>query len=382
MLINPNLPSTTIFQVKRKHKQRNGPLVKKDYTCWYPHRSLSINAEGDCYICTCEAWLPYPIGNILEFNTLGKVWATDIATKLQINTKKGTTFKFCDTSICEPWTESKTQAKFLPYQIQISTDDSCNLQCPSCRTGMIHFNKGPIYEQRKLYTNKIMALLKKFNLPVSCSLGGSGEIFSSKILSDVLYNYEPHEKHWFKIKTNGTLIDGRVKDSPIMKKLLEFTISIDAGSKEVYEVVRYPGNWDKLRSNLDFLKENNFKLHFNFVLQRDNLYDVINFVDICEHYDAIGYIEGVNDWGTWNVYSKHRVHFLKDELYPEWIKIKEQILQHEWRDYLIFATNIDTQNQFTYDRLYSKNPGKNIFPIGPEHGSRPYPIINYARYNI
>ena len=374
MLINRNFPKSLRFQVRRKQKERNGPLVKKDYTCWYPHRSLTINQLGECYICTCEAWLPYPVGNILEFDELAEVWTNNIAKKLQNNTKNNTTFKFCDTSICDPWAESYQKARALPYQIAICTDDSCNLRCPSCRPDMIHFNKGPIYEERKLYTDKITSLMKDFNLPVSCALGGSGEIFSSKILSDVLYNYEPNNKHRFKIKTNGTLIDNRIKDSPIMQKLSEFTISIDAGSKSVYDIVRPPANWNKLRSNLDFLRENNFQLSFNFVLQKANLYDVINFADLCEHYGAIGHCEGVNDWGTWNyeTYLKQRVHQPKDELYSEWNKIKEQLLQHPWRDYLIFASNIDTENQFTYDRLYSKHPDKNYLPTGYDEESKIY----------
>ena len=65
----------------------------------------------------------------------------------------------------------------------------------------------------------------------------------------------------------------QLPDSKILPNISEFKISIDAGSKEVYEVVRRPGKFDKLIENLDWMHENKpegANIHFRFVCQKAN----------------------------------------------------------------------------------------------------------------
>ena len=56
-----------------------------DYVCERPFRSVSISADGSCYICICEAWLPVSVGNIDSFQRLEDIWLNPVACELQKN---------------------------------------------------------------------------------------------------------------------------------------------------------------------------------------------------------------------------------------------------------------------------------------------------------
>ena len=84
--------------------------------------------------------------------------------------------------------------------------------------------------------------------------------------------------------TNGTLWN---KNSwklikPIHKYVSTCHISIDAGSEEVYNVVRKGGNWKTLMKNLDFiLSLDQIKsMKFSFVTQQRNYKDMVNFYEL------------------------------------------------------------------------------------------------------
>lgn len=330
------LSAGDLFNIRKKHKLGN-KLQIRDFTCVLPYASMIVDKFGKVYICGCHGFLPYPVGNILDFDSIEDIWSHPIAKKLQENTKAGSNFKFCQLSHCTPRYEHEWDGVCF---FVVAIDDSCNLQCPSCRTSMIHYNSGPVYEERQLYMNKFLELLTNFERPTLIELGGDGEVFSSKIYSQAVYDYVPRKEHNFSIRSNATLINQkRLMNSKVIDQLQHFVISIDAGSEEVYNIVRPPGHWKKLIDNLDFLKENGYRFELSFVLQKSNLYDVMNWVNLCAKYGCLGVLTAVDDWSTWgDKFHEQQVYLDTHPLYNDWKKIYNEIKGHTYSSGIFFGS--------------------------------------------
>jgi hypothetical protein len=98
--------------------------------------------------------------------------------------------------------------------------------------------------------------------------------------------------------------------SSIFQNINEFHISVDAGSKQVYEQVRRPGKYEVLRENLDWLSQNrpaDSKVILKFTLSADNVNDVENFTNMCNHYQYHGEITKLDDWGTFDDFDSKDV---------------------------------------------------------------------------
>ena len=46
------------------------------HSCNYADKVLSIDNQANCFLCTCDAWLPVSVGNIMDFDSLGSVVVT------------------------------------------------------------------------------------------------------------------------------------------------------------------------------------------------------------------------------------------------------------------------------------------------------------------
>jgi len=336
------------FSLKNKYRNKVD-LSAKNFTCILPETNMTMDKDGYIFICSCEGFLPYPVGHIFDFYRLHDIWNNPVAKKLQENTKAGSTFKFCDLKHCHgPFEE---EDPFHDFTINITTDDSCNLQCPSCRNELMYYKSGKQFEKKKSYVKKFLELLDKYKGSVLIEFAG-GEPFASKIYSEIIYNYKPNPKHRFTIRSNATLIDqSKFETSTMLKNnIQEFSISIDAGTKDVYNIVRPPGKWETVLDNLQFLKDNNYVFHMTFVVQKNNFKDIINFINLCEKFEVKGFLNPVHDWGTaWGItwpvvdqnnglteadrytnFKRQQVFMPDHELYDEWVKIYNNIITHPW----------------------------------------------------
>ena len=135
----------------------------------------------------------------------------------------------------------------LPSVYQIEAFSRCNLRCPFCFTGIA--NIAPNYSESAMS-------MDLFRLIVDRDLGGShfielqfrGEPTLHKNLSEMVSLLK--DKVWVGFSTHGGTL--HVKDN--LQTALNthyLTISIDAGTKEGYELKRVGGNWDRLLANID-----------------------------------------------------------------------------------------------------------------------------------
>ena len=314
----------------RKPKKLKGKYCKKLYT-W-----LEVDMHGRCWMC-CPSWLPYPIGNVLE-DSVEEIWNGRRAQELRRQIYTG------EWNYCQHWScpviqedalptiketlKNKTGSQFeldalkaqrltikeLPRQINFSNDESCNLQCPSCRVNKLLFTSGPEYERRKKVNDKIieMFLTEPTDREFEIFVTGSGDPFASKIYRDMLYNLDGVDFPNLSVsmQTNGVMYTPKMWDKlhKIHRNLRHCRISFDAGCKDTYEnKTRLNGDWDLLLENckhldLQRLSFEKFQIYYDFVVQVDNYKEMKQFIELCrENFPRRKKIafSMVVDWGTW-----------------------------------------------------------------------------------
>lgn len=119
-----------------------------------------------------------------------------------------------------------------------------------------------------------------------------GEPFASKSFLQIIdwcikNNYSKNLNIY--LTTNGTKFNEQILKKLSKFKTVKLTISID-GTKDVYNYIRWPGNWDQLNKSVDKLISYVKKYPDIFistdcstVLQSYNLFDVANIYNWCVH---------------------------------------------------------------------------------------------------
>jgi sulfatase maturation enzyme AslB (radical SAM superfamily) len=288
-------------------------------SCRIPDRYVSIDSNSNCFLCQCEAWLPVSVGKVQDFLTLESVFTSVTAQQLKtdINEKR---YTWCAVTHCGIIESSKYPNR---YVLSINLDESCNLACPSCRKDLIIHSSGLEFDNKVNDIKRIISWMDQFEHPLVIVLTGNGDPFASQIIRNLIHNHVPKANQTFKIKTNGLLIKKQIPNSSIVNNIEEFSISIDAGTKEVYEDVRRPGKWEVLIENLDWLADKDYVVQLNFVLQKKNFRDLINFITLCDSYGYLGTVTGLEDWATFN-YNENNVLDKNHVEHQECIEILRQ----------------------------------------------------------
>ena len=182
-------------------------------------------------------------------------------------------FPFCDTDGIE--IDSHSFVKSTPGSLNFTFDDSCNLQCPSCRLKPIMANRQKVKE-----IDGMIDFINS-NYARDCRkivITGSGDPFASKSFRRFLIEFNPQQ--WPNLNniylvSNGNLFNQKNWD--LMKSahpyIKEVEISIDAGTKDTYEnKTRLGGKWETLIENLKFIStiKTIELLRISFIVQVDN----------------------------------------------------------------------------------------------------------------
>jgi len=301
------------------------PLIKdlKGKYCEKLYTWLEVDMFGKAWLC-CPSWLPYPIGNVLT-NSLDEIWNGERAKELRNQIFTGN-WKYCQHEFC-PMIASDVLPNLsdldnpptstvadLPTVFNFSNDESCNLQCPSCRVDKLLFTEGPLYERRKEVNDKIYEMLfsKPTDRHFSIHVTGSGDPFASKIYREMLQKIDGKDFPNLRVnlQTNGVMFTPRnwKRISKIHSNLRRCAISFDAGSKNTYEnITRIGGDWDLLIQNCKFLDSQvkdypEFDIVYDFVVQADNFKEMRKYIKTIDNFfPNAGSINFslVTDWGTW-----------------------------------------------------------------------------------
>lgn len=268
------------------------------HTCNLPWTNVVVDTSSNCFVCQCDGWLPIPVGKVGDFESMDDVFNSPIAKELQqdIIDKK---FTHCAVETCGVVSKDMDMDRTW---LQISLDDSCNLACPSCRRDIIAVSEGPEFDRKSRDMKKILQWMERYEGPLHITLSSNGDPLASKIIRPLIKSYVPRDDQTFEFKTNGLLMKKHLADSPLFNNINVFSISVDAGSKEVYEDVRRPGKWEALMENLEFLRRHNKNklIAIQFVVQQKNYNDLDNLVGLIDRFDCWARLTELQDWGTWN----------------------------------------------------------------------------------
>jgi hypothetical protein len=145
-----------------------------------------------------------------------------------------------------------------------------------------------------------------------------GEPLASLVYSKMFDHYSQFDNVKFILRTNGLLIHNNIDLITKLKDRLNFSVSIDAASKDTYEQkTRLGGRWEHLLEGLEIIKNLKLSVTGNFVIQKNNLHEVLSFVNLCQTYNLRPSFLILQDWGTWHDYRSQCVHFPDSELYSE-----------------------------------------------------------------
>jgi len=292
---DPNVAYRYVMNSHPRGRQQRQPITN---SCNRPWKTVTIDGYNNCMLCICDGWIPKPVGKITDFKNLEDIWNNPIAHEIQ-NDVEEKKFTWCAVEHCGIKHHSNYESKF---QIILGIDDSCNLECPSCRREKRMHTEGTLYEEKLRAVEHTVNLLNKFDKPVHIVFNCSGDPLASYISRPFLQSYVGNDKQTFTLFTNGILIKKLLPTTAIFSRINDYRISIDAGSPEIYKKVRVGGDWNTLMNSFDFLSAQGLSKYVNlqFTVQKNNFRDIDNFVKLLEKYNFRGSLTQLDDWGTWN----------------------------------------------------------------------------------
>lgn len=299
-------------------------LDKKDFVCLQPFEFAEF-FDYKSYMC-CPNWLPVDLGDPMKIT---ENWQSEKADSIRQSVVDGS-YKYCIESRCPKLTglkEGRTEGfmpkeEFLskiddfvvdlfPKSIKLNFDQSCNLQCPSCRLHKINY-EGAERARTEQIMQAVETQLADGLQKIECT--GSGDPFFSRTFRKWMMNFDPANYPNLKsmhLHTNATLWNdsnwSRMQN--IHKFVKSAEISIDAATKDTYEnYTRLGGKWDDLQENLIYIsKIKTLKVvTLSFVVQKDNYKEMNMFYEMGErifghtHIDWSVFFNRVVNWGTYN----------------------------------------------------------------------------------
>jgi organic radical activating enzyme len=304
--------------------------------CPEPFTTIETSPDGLVYMC-CPAWLPTPIGE-LDSPDVNSMWRGEVATELRKSILDGS-YRYCSRLHCGRITgralyeRNSAKAQDIirrwesaeeppnPTNLILSHDTSCNLACPSCRNDFILANKERQQQLDAILDRMIVPLLKDAE---QVKITGSGDPFASNHFRRLLnrVNKDEYPKLNIFLHTNGQLFNERAWSELGLKDLLGIVeISIDAASAETYAHVRRGGDFNRLKNNLEFIRDLREEKQFNWlvfsmVVQARNFEEIPDFARLGFQYGAdriVFYM--IRNWGTFSE-SQFEAEFIGGSTHP------------------------------------------------------------------
>jgi MoaA/NifB/PqqE/SkfB family radical SAM enzyme len=306
------------------------------YICKLPFDYAELTSTGDIAVC---CYLPKNLGNVNR-NPFGKVWNSYFSRKLRASMLDGS-FRYCDKTLCrsmqnfdsnliktneieEPRLkaivdEAKVSLDSDLKKLSLGNDYTCNLECPSCRTGMRKMNKEEVQHQWAKYSQIMAEVGPKLEM---IHIAGDGDAFSSQFYDQVIRksDWEKYPNLKIGFQTNGiALTEKKWNTLPeIVKSRVAYVgISIDGATAPTYEKLRLGGKFENLVTNLKFLatmpdkKKYGFPVNLNMIVQKQNFREIVPLVALGKQLgvDEVGFTY-IRDWGTFpeGEYPQHAVH--------------------------------------------------------------------------
>ncbi|MBW4620686.1 MAG: radical SAM protein [Cyanosarcina radialis HA8281-LM2] len=271
--------------------------------CTLPFTHLNTNATGDVRVC---CYVERPIGNFHD-SDFDSIWHSEFASELR-ESIFDQTFRFCNKEFCSIAAKgdpnaledaaSKQEIESLrdrysgrprPELLSLQHDDSCNLSCPQCRSGLIYADAERQQTLKDIQDEWLKSPI--FRSAQRILLSGNGDPFASRVYSDFLHKIKKADFPDLEITilTNGLLLNQARWDSLANAHyaIRHILISVDAASAETYSKVRRGGDFAKLIENLEFVSQlrksqaiESFAI--KFVTSAENFMEMPDFVRLAK----------------------------------------------------------------------------------------------------
>ena len=243
------------------------------------------------------------IGNI-DRQSFEEIWNSDTAQRIRESVHDGS-FSYCRKDRCvflihgtlpdrdavtdpemRAIIESRaTRLSNAPRRLFLAHDVTCNLSCPSCRSGtLVADEQGEA--RLDVIERTVLRPILNSGEPVEVSVSGQGDPWSSKHYRSVLKHLATHDLNVkLNLHTNGVLMTpacwNEYKGIEKYKPLVD--VSVDACRPWTYSVLRRGGEWSRLEENLRFIagkrREGIVSAFFiNATVQLDNFHELADLV--------------------------------------------------------------------------------------------------------
>ena len=328
--------------------------------CRQPWSFVEVQGDGNIYNC-CPGWITKPLGNILE-QSWEEVWNGKVAQEYR-QSMLDSTFKNCIKENCAHllsdtlregspvfekkdlnilWRKLKTIDNTGPLVVNLCYDRSCNLSCPSCRDELV-MNSPKSYEWNNIEKIHKIVMDEIIKDAYRLYITGTGDPFASPFFRSFLREFD--SKKYPKIgmihlHTNGTLWTKSMWESmknvhPLVKSV---EISIDASTRETYEIVRRNGDWDMLMDNLDYINtlDTIEEINLSFVVQNINYKEIFDFEKLKDKLNNIPRVRThyykLLDWGHMSNFKESAVWKSEHKNYSDFIKVWNEFVDKTDKD--------------------------------------------------
>jgi MoaA/NifB/PqqE/SkfB family radical SAM enzyme/2-polyprenyl-3-methyl-5-hydroxy-6-metoxy-1,4-benzoquinol methylase len=320
----------------------------KNFICPNPFLYGEVRSDGE--LATC-CYLPFTFGNIKKEGLKG-AWNSATAQAVRRSILDGT-YSFCDKKKCasmqqvsKPYKES-THDYQVAYQVfpkealeqpklkklfentlqlqsegpkivSFEDDASCNLACPSCRISPIMASKEDSESMYQLEKTVLDDLGPSLEEAWFC---GAGDPFVSRSYRRLYkeYDFEKFPNLKLRLDSNGVALTPKTWNellSKVKHKVGLICFSVDAATKDTYDITRVGGNFDLLMKNMQFISEleerkSGVKLLMRMIVQRKNFREMKAFIELGRklNFDYVVF-SCLQNWGTFSQedYKKEAVH--------------------------------------------------------------------------
>jgi MoaA/NifB/PqqE/SkfB family radical SAM enzyme len=296
------------FYVSRLQSGRSPNLEAK--FCAAPFEKFETLIDGTVAPC-CSIWTQKRLGR-LDRQNFEQIWNSADAQQMRASILDGS-FRYCNKRRCthivddalpdrntisEPHLRTIIDRESViledrPRWLFLAHDWTCNLACPSCRSGVL----GASEDQESRFSiveREVFHPLLQSGEEMLVSVSGQGDPWSSQHYRSLLRHLAENDLNVrLNLHTNALLMTPQRWEqyAGLEKYHCAVEVSIDACSPWVYKVVRFPGIWDKLEPNLKFVAAKRGRgefreFHLNATVQLDNFHEIGDMVDYARHLDA------------------------------------------------------------------------------------------------
>jgi len=323
---------------------------------------MIIRPNGDVLVC-CYGWTNgYTLGNV---NRQGfeEIWNSSAAQAMRASIHDGT-FRYCHLDKCGRYAKGELSSREMleknadlinskqvvldygPEEMGLNYDPSCNLACPSCRTGL-EFAPPEAVSSLIAFQNSVISS-RYFKQARRIRATGTGDVFASKVYAHLFsrVNQEEFPNLTFQLRTNGILLTPRKWEEikNVHYAITQIIISIDAATEETYEKVRGKG-FKKLMANLDFLRSIKADYRFTsklcFVMQQANYLEIPDFVRLGKRFEVDEVLfTRIRNWGTFSNFKEQDVF---DVQHPEHRRYCEVMKDPVLEDPVVHVRHLPTR---------------------------------------